>query len=109
MASCRPAAPLGSGERQVDAVDGVEPLRQGAAQRLVVERRAPLEVLEEHHREGRLGESSLPFVACTRSRGALRASWNGDPNPFPAAWREQAWRRPGRGGVRLPLNPWCGR
>ncbi|MEV7593018.1 UvrD-helicase domain-containing protein [Streptomyces sp. NPDC089922] len=42
----------------------------------------PVEVDAQQHREDRLSELSLLFVACTRAREALRISWNGAPSPF---------------------------
>ncbi|WP_107484840.1 3'-5' exonuclease [Streptomyces sp. TN58] len=42
----------------------------------------PVEVDAQQHRENRLSELSLLFVACTRAREAPRISWNGAPGPF---------------------------
>ncbi|MFJ4961844.1 UvrD-helicase domain-containing protein [Streptomyces sp. NPDC088729] len=42
----------------------------------------PAEVDAQQHREDRLGELGLLFVACTRAREVLRISWNGAPSPF---------------------------
>ncbi|MFF4423340.1 3'-5' exonuclease [Streptomyces sp. NPDC001549] len=61
--------------------DGVVPLASAVT---------PADVDPQQHREDRLGELSLLFVACTRAREALRVSWNGEPSPFLAAWRGQA-------------------